>query len=254
MISKAAFLLVLLAVSNCGVIDLPVPNIQAPSFSWCAPQTQCCDSNTITVNGAATIQATPDITLLSASISENADTAALAISALAADVASIIKILTSNGLTSSNYQSSNFNLYPNTSYDGGVSKVVGQIASESFQITVPNANGVNLGKLIDALASVNGIVLNGLTFDIANKTSVYQQARKQAFQNAQTKAKDYGAALNLTVGSLLNVIDSFSAPAVYQPRREVMYATSAMKINTDTQVNVGTISISYNVQSVYALN
>lgn len=132
--------------------------------------------------------------------------------------------------------------------------MVGQIASQSFQITIPNANGVNIGKLIDSLASINGIVLSGLTFDIANKTSVYQQARKQAFQNAQQKALDYGKALTLTVGSLLNVVDSFSTPVVPVRNPEFASMQAQKQISSDTNVNVGKIPIKYYVQAVYSLN
>lgn len=225
-------------------------------FSLCPPNSNCCDSNTINVHGSATIQGTPDQAIIQASLSFNADTADQAIKKLTNGVNRIINILNGSGITADNYQNSNFNIYPNTSWANGVSTVVGQIASQSLKITIPTIakDGSNIAKLIDSLATVNGIVINGLSFDITNKTSVYQQARQKAFQNAQSKAQDYAVGLNLSLGKLLNLIDNFSSAPVVTPRSVVM--ASAMKFNgaAETSINVGTISISYDLDAVYSFS
>jgi len=235
-------------------------NIISPSTSTLSPLTDCtstksgcCDSNTISVHGSATIQATPDQALLQASITVNGDTAASAIKKLTTSVNSVIAVLTANGLKSDNYVTSSFNLYPNTSYNNGVSTVVGQIATQSFQITIPSIakDGSNIGKLIDSLATVNGIILNGLSFDIYNKTAVYQQARQQAYQNAQTKAQDYGAALILGVGQALNVVDSFSNAPVASKNNGPLFLASVASNSAPTVVNVGTVSISYDLDVIF---
>ena len=74
----------------------------------------------------------------------------------------------------------NFNVYPNTSYRDGKSTVLGQIASQTFEITIPNisADGSNIGRLIDDLANINGIILNGLSFDLSDKTGAFEKARE----------------------------------------------------------------------------
>ncbi len=172
---------------------------------------------------------------------------------LTSSVNRVINILNSNGLTADNYQSSGFSVYPNTSWSDGVSTVVGQIASQSIKITLPSIakDGSNIGKLIDALATVNGIIINSLSFDIADKTKTFSQAREQAFQNARSKAQDYAAALQLSLGKLLNLVDAVSAAPVV--RREALMMSSAMKSNdAGTTVNVGTIPISYRLDAIYA--
>jgi uncharacterized protein YggE len=90
-----------------------------------------------------------------------------------------LNILNANGLTEKNYQSISVSVYPNTSWINGVSTVYGQIANQYIRIDIPqiDSNGSNIGKLIDDLAAVNGIFLNGLTFDIRNKTSVFSRSR-----------------------------------------------------------------------------
>ena len=88
----------------------------------------------------------------------------------------IRKIVEENGLDESNYELLNFNVYANTSYKNGVSTVLGQIASQTFEITIPtiSSDGSNIGKLIDDLANINGIILNGLSFDLSDKTAAFE--------------------------------------------------------------------------------
>jgi uncharacterized protein YggE len=229
-------------------ITTSAPNILS-QLSAC-PTNNCCDANTITVQGSATIQATPDQASIQASLSVNADTSAQAISRLTTSVNRIISILTSNQLTADNYQTSSFSVYPNTSYANGVAKVVGQIASQSFQINIPSvsSDGSNIGRLIDSLAVVNGIVINGLSFDVKNKTSAFQRARQLAYQNAQRKAQDYAAGLQLSLGQLRYVVDSVSSAPVVSPAN--LPIAMAMKVSDDrvaTSVNVGTVPINYNL-------
>jgi uncharacterized protein YggE len=187
-------------IPSISVTSLPIK----PSFLF--PSTNnCCSDLTIAVYGQATVQANPDTASLSAQVTVNADTVNHAIAALSSQVITVISILTSNGLNSSNYQISSLNVYPNTSYANGVSTVLGQIATESFSITIPNINpnGSNIGKLIDDLSSVNGIILNGLSFSLNNQTDQLVIARGKAFTNAQQKALDYTTSLQLCLGQLV---------------------------------------------------
>ena len=137
----------------------------------------------------------------------------------------------------------------------GVSTILGQIASQSFQITIPkiDANGANIGKLFDELAVVNGIVLNGLSFDLSNKTKEFESARTQAFQNAQQKANDYASFLMLSVVKILNVNDMVSrAPVVNDlNQKDEALVIGGGAIQNPTTVNVGTIPISYDVEVVF---
>lgn len=97
-----------------------------------------------------------------------------------------------------------------------MSTVNGQIASQSFEVTLSfvQGNGATIGKLIDDLATVNGVTINNLSFDIKNKTAAYAKGRALAFQNAQAKALDYASALFLKLGRVVYVSDSFSSVPV----------------------------------------
>lgn len=219
------------------------------------PPSTCCSDRTITVNGDATINASPDIATLSAQVTVNAKTVDIAVKQLSSKVSQAIAVLTANGLDNSNYQTSSLNIYPNMSYPDGVPTVLGQIATQSFSITIPNidSSGSSIGKIIDSLAAIDGIILNGLSFDIQDKTVVLGKARANAFANAQAKALDYTLALQLCLGQLVTVVDSFSSAPVTSPLAEGNILVSAIRADlTATSVNVGTIPISYFVTVIYS--
>jgi uncharacterized protein len=216
----------------------------------------CCSDQTITVYGSATIQAAPDTASISLQVTVNGDTVNAAVAQLTTKISSVISVLTSNGLTSANYQTSSLSVYPNTTYSNGVSTVVGQIASQSLTVTVPlvNSNTSLLGKLIDGLAAVNGIILNGVSFDVVDKTDELALARGNAFSNAKKKAQDYAASLQLCIGQLVTVIDSYSSAPVIQKVDAPQFMMSSAMVATPTTINAGTIPISYNVEVIYAFN
>ncbi len=72
------------------------------------------------MQGDTTLQVDPDQALLSASISASSKTVEGAVTALAQLVNRIINILNNNGLNQDNYQTTNFNVYPNSSWNNGV--------------------------------------------------------------------------------------------------------------------------------------
>ncbi len=50
------------------------------------------------------------------------------------------------------------------------------------------ADGAAIGRLIDAASKIDGIIVNGVTFDQSNRTLGVRQARKAAFDAAKKKA------------------------------------------------------------------
>lgn len=213
----------------------------------------CCRTKTISVSGSSTETVTPDTANIQVTANVNGPDVTTVIARLAQVVSRIITVLNANGLTNSNYQVTDLNVYPNyTTNSVGVSVISGQIATETFQVTLNNiGNGSSIGKLIDGLAAVNGITINGLSYDIANKTAINTLARKDALAAALSKAQDYTQAAGLSLGKVVQIVDTAS---VYvpsnNPRPVFDLAVSSAKVSTT--VNVGTVDVTYNIQAVYA--
>lgn len=146
-----ALLLFLLISANTQITFPTIIPPQLPTYDVWGDDKECCDASTITVQGSASLDAKPDQAKINAQAQVNADTTDQAVNALAGLVDSIIKTLKNNGLTQDDYKVTSFSTYANTSYVNGTSTVLGQIASQSFEITIPtiNPDGSNIGKLID---------------------------------------------------------------------------------------------------------
>lgn len=67
--------------------------------------------------------------------------------------------------------------------------------------------------MIDSLVNVNGIHLNGLSFDKVDKSAAQTQARNQAFNNAKKRANDYAGFASRTLGRTINIVDGASNDA-----------------------------------------
>ncbi len=84
---------------------------------------------------------------------------------------------------------------------------MGQQAQQSITITVLglDSKGTKVGTLVDALAQVNGLSINQVSFDIKDKTPLQTQARASAFNDAKEKAADYASFAGLRAGRVLKI-------------------------------------------------
>lgn len=122
----------------------------------------------------------------------------------------MLSILSKAGLNSSNWETTYLNVYPNSSIVNGSTVTYGQIASQELRITIPiiDSNGSTVGKIYDALAQIDNININGLTFDLQDKTSSLVKARELAFAEADQRARDYAAVAGITLSSVVSITDT----------------------------------------------
>ena len=225
-----------------------LPSIPLTSFG-CDTQ---CGWNTFEMFGIAKLDVKPDTASITVQLSENGVDSKQAVSRLSTKMALVISTLTTAGLDASNWQTTSFNINPNTSYVNGVVVTYGQIATQSMEISIPitSANGNFLGTLYDSLAKIDSININNLNFDLKNKTASLTQARKLAYDAATKKANDYASAAGVTIGSPITVVDSssfFPAPVVSGPTMRAL----AMSTKDTTTVTVGTITLDYKIGVIF---
>ncbi len=119
------------------------------------------------MNGAGTVKVQPDIAYLNVGISVNDKTSTLVTQLAATKINQAISILTANKIKSSDYETTFISVNPQYNYESGNAVVVGQTASQTMKVTIRNLgkNGETIGTLIDQLSTINGIQINGVTFD-----------------------------------------------------------------------------------------
>jgi uncharacterized protein YggE len=114
----------------------------------------------------------------------------------------------------------------------------------SITIPIPKSNGTIIAKIYDGLAQVANINIYGMNLDLNDKTSAYIQARKLAYQDAVSRAKDYTKAAGVTLGNALSITDSFYA-------NSYNYYSNSSRGYSSTAVSVGQVTINYNVNVIF---
>ncbi len=73
-----------------------------------------------------------------------------------------------------------------------------------------DSNGGKIGSIIDDVSTINGIIINGVTFDQSDSELGKSAARKAAFKNAQQKAQEYASLTGRNLLKVLQIQDTSS--------------------------------------------
>lgn len=153
----------------------------------------CCDLNKIIVTGNAEVKVKPDFATIEIGAEAQEKTTSAALQTLNKEIDELIKIIKAQGIADKDYSTSSLRLSQVYNYQNGENVLVGQKASQTFSVKIRDitADGAAIGKLIDAASKINGIIVNGVTFDQSDRTLGVKQARKAAFDAAKKKADEY---------------------------------------------------------------
>src|SRR3954466_3930681 len=156
------------------------------------------NSSTITVTGNGTVDATPDRASFDFGVTTNGPTAAAALSRNASEARAIIAALKKAGIGSSDIQTTQVSLWPQTSSNG--TRITGYQASNSVHVTAALGKA---GALVDAAVRAGANNVGGPNLDTADKSGLYDEALKRAIGDAKGKAQAIAAGAGLTLGALV---------------------------------------------------
>jgi uncharacterized protein len=195
--------------------------------------------STITVTGNGTVNATPDQASFDFGVTTNGATAAQALSSNSSQASAIIDALKKAGVDSSDIQTTQVSLWPQTSSNGN--RVTGYQASNSVE--VKSAIGKS-GSLVDAAVAAGANNVDGPNLDTADQSSLYAQALKDGLAAAKVKAQAIAAASGLTLGSVLRVHEGGSSEPVPM-FAQAKAAGTAVPIEAGTQQIQASVTVTY---------
>jgi uncharacterized protein len=194
---RAPSALILSALILSTALALP---IAAPAIA------QDAMPRTISVTGTGTIETSPDMATLMIGVTNQAETAAAALTANSAATEAVIARLTASGIEPRDMQTSNLYISPNfTGYDSSTPTISGYIASNSLTVRVRKLD--TTGAVLDAAVADGANTLNGLTFGLSNPEPVYNEARKEAVADARAKAELLAEAAGVKLGAIQSITD-----------------------------------------------
>lgn len=200
---------------------------------------------TITVAGTGSVQAEPDIALVSTGVLTTAETARVALTQNSAAMRKIIDGLKGAGLEPKDIQTVYFGISPRytSPKDGQAARVAGYNVVNNIRITVRDV--AKVGEILDAVVTLGANQAGGIAFDVSKSETLKDEARKQAIGNALRRAKLLAEAAGAKVGPVITI----SEDAVSMPPRPIATRMSAEAV----PIEAGSKMLEVRVQVTWAL-
>ena len=207
-------------------------------------------TRSVTVSGHGKVTVKPDTASLSLGVSVTASKANDALRQAATKADTLIKVLTSAGVSKDDIATSGVSLYPQ--YDNTGRIISGYNASNSMTVTIRKLG--DAGTIIDAAAALVGNEINvgGISFYVNDTEAVLGAARAAAITNAKARADQYAGAANATVGAVMT-ISEVSSPVIGPIYYRYASADLAGAPAASTPVSPGTQDLTIDVTVVYEL-
>lgn len=224
---------------------------------------------TVSVSGTGNVQAEPDMAVVVLGVQTEAATAREALTANNDQMDDLIAALRSAGIAQADIRTLSVQLYPR--YDDRIpptplppdqpsdatptptgaapsapaARTPAYVASNTVEVTVRDL--ARLGQTIDDAVTAGGNSIQGIRFDIANKTALLDQAREAAMADARNKAEQLAGLADADLGVVITISEYSRTP--------VMYEAAAMDMAQGGSVPVapGTQTITLDVQVVWEL-
>jgi len=198
----------------------------------------------VSVTGVGTVNVSPDQAQLQVGINLRNNSLASVVNAVDNTTQAIITYLESNGVNSSDIQSSYISIQPvfgsNSSQDLTIPSYYSAQKSLIFLLT----NLSNFNNIIQGLIQ-NGVnTIDSVAFQVGNETATIDQARQQAVSNAQEIATGLANDLGANLGNVFSITDETNVPS----------ATAAGATASAPAIAGGQITVTSTIQVSFELS
>lgn len=211
-------------------------------------QADMSDKSTISVSGAGTVVAEPDIAYITFGVITEDTVAKVAQSENAMIMDKVMKALKEAGIAEKDMKTVNYYINPKYNYnkDTRDNKIVGYNVTNSVEVTVRDIE--NTGKVIDVASQAGVNVSNNIRFDIEDGDALYIDALKKAVGDAKGKAEAIASVIKVNLKNPLTINEGSN---YYPSPIYAEYSKAAMDSSVATPVSTGTITIRAQVSVVY---
>jgi len=201
----------------------------------------------ITVTGTGAVSGTPDQLMLSMGVRTSDASVSAALQRANQAVRAVTGALARTGVRRSDIQTSGLSIQPN--YAGNSALPTGYGVSESIDVTLRRLTTAGT-QISDAVrAGGNATVVDGVSLNLSDTSSLLAAARARAVADARTKAAQYAKALGRSVGPVVSVSEQGGVEPLPMP------VAGAARSSTPSPVPVspGRQRVTVSVTAVFAL-
>jgi uncharacterized protein len=231
------------------VIAMTVLAACSPAAAQPASSSSQAQPRIISVAGSGKVYITPDIAYVAIGVQTQGEAVADALTANNDKAQQISKALQDMGIQAKDIQTSSFNVYPSqqTSPEGKPLPTT-FIVDNTVNVTVRDLT--TLGKLLDTVVRVGANTINGVTFDVTDRTKAVTEARKLAVQDARKQADEIAAAAGVQVDTVQSMSVSVNNGPVPLYDAKAAYGTGS---GGQVPVSAGQMTISVDVSASYLI-
>jgi uncharacterized protein len=211
---------------------------------------------TLSTTAEGKVKIVPDTVIISAGVEvRTRPSQDIAYTDMNTSISKVKEILKSQGIEEKNIQTSQLYASPEYNYDEGKQVPNGYMANTTLTIRVEKKDQTVTNNLLDAIAKVENIRINGVDYDLADKERVYTEARKLALEKARTKADEMARVAGVTITGVASITEStnnYPVPMMAQNYRSMdMAGTEAKSGSTD--VSLGQLEYTASVSVAYEI-
>ena len=217
----------------------------------------CCgalaaERDSISVNGHASAEVSPDMATLYGNLEKRAAVAETARENLAKDMATFKHVLLGQMISGQDIQTVRYSLQPEFSYEKNKRRLTGYVARADYKVKVKNLE--KLGAVIDKSIGCN-FTVDKVEFGLNNRSLFENGLLEEAVANARSKAAVVARAGGRTLGHLIHASFSTASNATRTVNRNMMAKAAAMDAAeaAPTELEPGIITVNANVDLEFAL-
>lgn len=248
MLWKVVSIVTLAAVIGVAALVVSLKN----PVAYAAPSTASAENamTGITVSAQGTAEVKPDVAYISVGVRTTAKTAAEAMTQNNTAMAAVIAKIQALGIDRKDIQTGTVSLQPQTNQPrqeaGATPEITGYWATNSVNVTVNDLTKV--GSVLDEAITAGANSIDGIRFDVKDKSPIENQALTAAVKNARAKADVVAAGLGLKVTGVQNVQINSYTPMPYYAGAAKMAMDSA---GGSVPVEAGQVTVTAQVQVTF---
>ncbi len=213
----------------------------------------------ITVDGEGSIFAAPDIALVSFTISENAETAAVAQDAVQKKMNVALELVKNLEVAEEDVKTTSYSVSPRYNYQPPCytypcpyqeQRIIGFTATQSVDVKVRDIDST--GKVLSVLGDAGISNLFGPNFMVENEDELKADARKEAIEEARAKASELANQLGVRLVRVASYSEGGYYPGPFY-KTEALGMGGAAPVADSASVPSGENEIKVNVSITYEI-
>ncbi len=204
----------------------------------------------LTVSGSGIVRLTPDIATINLGVTTQDRDVAQAVAANNLTAQAITDAVKGLGVAQQDVRTAYFNVSPQPQYDQNGMPTGQTIYWVSNTLLVTLRQVDQLGTLLQAVVNAGANSINGVSFDVADKSQAEEQARQAAMEDAQERATRLAEAAGATLGEVLTLSTGSSG---YGTLSNIEAAGTGSAVGSAVPIAPGTFDVQIGVTVTYAL-